>query len=856
MMKNKIIFVAFLLLLVVPIVYAEKYSDPNEVPTSAGGQIRLVQTTSAKKPLLAVFPSTVKAGEQFSGYFENQLTGIPKCKQGTLNDPSIHVEINGPSKFHDSIVQFIEQIKFREADKFAITDFSYTYPASAQTGTSSIQGKVFEEETGDTCYSVSDWDATTTEVQGTGFVDCTGMEKSYQYKCVGGNEIHERVGAKGECPTSWNKIKTCEKSCSEAWGNKLNELCLETASCFYGNYRCENGYVLKCAGGGGSLLVETCDNGCSDGTSDWTSNSDLCKKENAPIDDLPCPAVESWNLIEGECRAEKCGGGKYTTIEQCELAAGKKSESKEGQPCTQDEIFECPNKKEITTYQCKNGAFKKTEEICADTIKAGEECKAIIKNGDPKDKADFLFIGIGFDNYQELEQEAIKLIDFNGDSGYNGLFTLEPFKSNKDKFNFWMILASDYKEKLGEEIRACFSTASGLRTAKEVIPYEKKCPFQSDETIALFKNAKFNAFAFTDTHIMALSLPCDKNQIWCIENCEDDDSTKHKMIFKENSKDFGRTFLHETGHAFANLGDEYTSQGSTRDEAPEKNCVKTLEDAKKKWGDLIGVRDVGFYTGNQKLKMEKKVTFTLNEGCGYIPENIRPTNNSMMAHAQIYWGADFGPVNERYIKQELGKFKTKKTLEVVPEEKQLKAYTFILTYKPPQDLTFSSLSVINTEGITPTSREGSYLLELVSFDGTILHKTQFSLSTGIQSALSVEWIDGKPTTIFSEDRETETTSKLFYIPFFRDAKEIIIYDTQEPLLLPDMESTPNMVLRIDLSEFATCNFDNICGDRESSNTCPEDCGGKAITPSIPIKEKVSNFFERIVNFFKNLFGIK
>ncbi len=74
-----------------------------------------------------------------------------------------------------------------------------------------------------------------------------------------------------------------------------------------------------------------------------------------------------------------------------------------------------------------------------------ELCKEVIPghNNPDSDRANVVFIGFGYDDYVNLEpEEALKdiaeyVVDFEGDN--NGLFYFEPFKSNKDKFNFWYV---------------------------------------------------------------------------------------------------------------------------------------------------------------------------------------------------------------------------------------------------------------------------------------------------------------------------------------------------------------------------------------------------------------------------------
>jgi len=248
------------------------------------------------------------------------------------------------------------------------------------------------------------------------------------------------------------------------------------------------------------------------------------------------------------------------------------------------------------------------------------DCINLVKNGPSRDKFDFLFIGADFDSSGELKSEVLRLMDENGDSGYHGFFSAEPFKSNKHKFNVWMVKADDFP--LLKDSSECSDFCTGA--VGSPTKYESVCP-EKDVTIILFKNKKFRSCA--GGNIQWDSLAC------------------------QEPEDRGRLILHETGHTFG-LADEYTEPPlGTRPWGP--NCAGSVEGAKKLWGDLVGVNDVGYYTTLQN----PETTYARDGGCSYVTTNIRPTYNSIMRGHWWYLKADYGPVNERHILAELGKYK-------------------------------------------------------------------------------------------------------------------------------------------------------------------------------------------------------
>ena len=102
-----------------------------------------------------------------------------------------------------------------------------------------------------------------------------------------------------------------------------------------------------------------------------------------------------------------------------------------------------------------------------------------------------------------------------------------------------------------------------------------------------------------------------------------------------------RTIVHEFGHSFGGLRDEYFGRIGESDRPGYPNCAPDRETAREWWGDLLGKGEdelgVGFYAG-----------------CSYTMDNIRPTNSSIMRSSHSLLG--FGPVNDRYLQEKLDLF--------------------------------------------------------------------------------------------------------------------------------------------------------------------------------------------------------
>jgi hypothetical protein len=112
-----------------------------------------------------------------------------------------------------------------------------------------------------------------------------------------------------------------------------------------------------------------------------------------------------------------------------------------------------------------------------------------------------------------------------------------------------------------------------------------------------------------------------------------------------NPDAFAKSFLHELGHGFG-LRDECPNCEKLCD-AGIPNCAGSLEEAKSWWHDMVG----------------KEPNVDYIHGCCGNTNFIRPTIASLMNNPDQ--ALTFGPVNERYMRQELSKIgKTKEKVLV------------------------------------------------------------------------------------------------------------------------------------------------------------------------------------------------
>ncbi|MBU4252641.1 MAG: hypothetical protein KKC39_00875 [Candidatus Omnitrophica bacterium] len=99
---------------------------------------------------------------------------------------------------------------------------------------------------------------------------------------------------------------------------------------------------------------------------------------------------------------------------------------------------------------------------------------------------------------------------------------------------------------------------------------------------------------------------------------------------------FARSFLHELGHSLGLRDEGLNSEAALCLPGPP-NCAPTKKEAEEWWGDLAG--------------KEPRVNYI--SGCSGNKNYIRPTIASLMNNPEK--ANDFGPVNERYLRKELGR---------------------------------------------------------------------------------------------------------------------------------------------------------------------------------------------------------
>jgi len=241
------------------------------------------------------------------------------------------------------------------------------------------------------------------------------------------------------------------------------------------------------------------------------------------------------------------------------------------------------------------------------------ETLKIIDNGNSEDHIDLAVLAEGYTK-EELPmfyEDAKKMVE--------ALFEFEPYKSNRNKFNVVAVAAESPQSGISEPAKGIWKqTACGtffnflymdrllgvpnLRKVNDLlagVPYEHFLVLANTETYG--GCGVYNSYGVNSAH--------------------------HKMSIP--------VFIHEFGHSFAGLADEYFYDESYTlyyypDVEPWNENITTLKDFKRKWADLLP-KGTAIPTSVEGLDKNDYTTLGVYEGGGGQSKGVyRPVMNCRM----------------------------------------------------------------------------------------------------------------------------------------------------------------------------------------------------------------------------------
>lgn len=228
----------------------------------------------------------------------------------------------------------------------------------------------------------------------------------------------------------------------------------------------------------------------------------------------------------------------------------------------------------------------------------------ILYHGDPSKKVDLLIIGDGYakNEAEKLRRDARRFTDI--------FFRHSPFKEKKDQFNVWMVEAISEDSGPDDPRKGIFrSTAVGSSFNT----------FDSARYLTTAENRRMRDIASNAPYdtivIMVNTSQYGGGGIY-----------NHFSVFASDNEYGAYLFVHEFGHGFAGLADEYySSQVSYSDFYPpgvepcEPNITALLDKENIKWKEFL-TPGIPIPTPEDKEKYEKVVGCF--EGAGYAAKGL------------------------------------------------------------------------------------------------------------------------------------------------------------------------------------------------------------------------------------------
>lgn len=332
--------------------------------------------------------------------------------------------------------------------------------------------------------------------------------------------------------------------------------------------------------------------------------------------------------------------------------------------CNEEASF-CSRQGKLTLLEdCQYGCDEATGKCFEEFYGAptGNCVEAIPGHNDlSKNRINLVFLGFNYDNPEIFRFFVNSAIDL--DSNYYGLLSVEPFKSNKDKFNFWYVDEIQY---IGDIKMADYGeiTPSGVAVFKKIRQLPVICNYTNQQGIALYNGVGGNAaiVGFPDKKISVFPDcgPSDLNGDGCIDKkdldliearnlniegfndcyrahygCQFDTIPDDARVFYYSTELFN--FVHEFGHSFGLLNDEYRHLGAHFESSPRATNCFTASSKEEcltnaPWKKLMG-QGCGDGTKIDCTPEDENYSLEIGcfEGCFYIHAGIyRPTLLSIM----------------------------------------------------------------------------------------------------------------------------------------------------------------------------------------------------------------------------------
>ena len=211
--------------------------------------------------------------------------------------------------------------------------------------------------------------------------------------------------------------------------------------------------------------------------------------------------------------------------------------------------------------------------VIREALVPGVKVFEVLKSGDPRRKADVAIVAEGYTGAEEAKFKA------DLDRFAAVFFKLEPYKSRRDKFNITGVFKPSPESGCDEPSHGSFK-ATALGATFDSLGSERYLLTEDNKSLRdIAAHTPYDAL-----YIMVNHKRYGGGGIYNLY-----------CTFTTDNQWYEYLFLHEFGHSFAGLGDEYyTSQVAYNEfypsgiEPAEPNITALLEPGRVKWGSLVG----------------------------------------------------------------------------------------------------------------------------------------------------------------------------------------------------------------------------------------------------------------------------
>lgn len=247
----------------------------------------------------------------------------------------------------------------------------------------------------------------------------------------------------------------------------------------------------------------------------------------------------------------------------------------------------------------------------------GDTIMEIQKTGDPHDKVDFVFLSEGYTAAQQdkFKKDVQRMTDY--------LFSMEPYKTNKDKFNINAIFRASAESGMDEPRQRKYKN-TGLNASFNSFDTDRYLLVQDS-----FAMRRMAAQVPYDTMIVLVNSTRYGGGSICLDYC---------ITTVDNNRSL-QVFIHELGHSFAFLADEYTGDVAYNDFYPkgvepiDPNITEMLDPANIKWKSML-TPGVALPTPANRASTNIVGAF---EGAGYLTKGMyRPQMRCIMGQGDEF----------------------------------------------------------------------------------------------------------------------------------------------------------------------------------------------------------------------------